>query len=295
MSLRRESKARSVLVLLIPGVLGLTLVQQTLMNPAFSTWFPGSGAPGNAASSANGSAGDAPSSGTSTTAALLLPTATPTSTATPTATATPTPKPNNYIWVPWRSQFDGTSYAAGNCGPASLGMMMSYFGEWWSTHGIRKSTMDISGAVPFDAGTDWPALKYAAEGRKFKVSGLYNSGGGYRKWTVDDLVKEIAQKRPVLLLVRQRLLPGHANTTNPFDHYVIFLGTMADGRVVYHDSAWEKEIDGSYKIMSQETLMKAWRDTSVGLQYTAMSLVWEGETRMWDAPTAAQGTPATGR
>ncbi len=65
---------------------------------------------------------------------------------------------------------------------------------------------------------------------------------------------------------------------------------MADGRVVYHDSAFPEEVQGAYRIMSQETLLKAWRDTSVGLQYTAMSLVWEQSSRKWDDPTPPKPT-----
>ncbi|MBI2953224.1 MAG: hypothetical protein HYY30_02845, partial [Chloroflexi bacterium] len=76
--------------------------------------------------------------------------------------------------------------------------------------------------------------------------------------------------------------------------YIIFLGLMADGRVVYHDSAFNDETDGAYRIMSQETLLKAWGNTSVGLQYTAMSLVWEREGRKWNDPAAAQITPQAG-
>ena len=206
----------------------------------------------------------------------------PMPTAAPMATPTPSPVPNNYIWIPWRSQFDGTAYASSNCGPAALGMAMSYYGEWWSSDGIRRSTNAWSGITGVDEGTDWASLKYAAEARDFKVAGLYDDAGAYRKWTIDDLVKEVEQGHPVILLVRYRSLPGNANADFGGDHYIVFLGLMADGRVVYHDSAYDEEIEGAYRIMSQEVLLEAWGNTSVGQQFTAMSLVWEDEGRMWD-------------
>lgn len=203
-------------------------------------------------------------------------------------TVTPTPEPNRYIWIPWRSQLDGSPYASSNCGPASLGMAMSYYGEWWSTRSIRASTNDYSGVSGYDDGTDWPSLKHAAETRGFKVIGLFNSAGGYREWTIDDLVGETDQGHPVLLLVRYRSLPGHEFSTYGGDHYIVFLGLMADGRVVYHDPAFYEEIDGSYRITSQETLMDAWAHTSAGLRCTAMSVVWEHQGRKWDDPNAAE-------
>lgn len=178
------------------------------------------------------------------------------------------------IWVPWRSQFDGTLYASGNCGPASLGMAMSYYGEWWSTHGIRKSVNEYLGYWGVDGGSSWESLKYAAEIRDFATVGLYDAEGYYRQWTIDDLVEQTSQGRPVILLVRYWSLPGHGDEAWWGDHYIVFQGLTSDGRVVYHDPAYFDEYWGSYRVMSQERLMRAWSRTASGLTYTAMALVW---------------------
>jgi hypothetical protein len=222
-----------------------------------------------------------------------LQTNTPTPTATPGPTATATPLPNHYIWVPWRSQYDGTNYAAANCGPACLSMAMSYYGEWWSTKGVRKSTNDISGVIGIDEGTDWPSLSLAAKNRGFTLIGLYDDGPGYHKWTIDELSKQIEQEHPVILLVRYRDLLDHENSTYYGDHYIVFLGTMADGRVVYHDPAFQNEKEGAYKIMGQKEFIKAWTNTSVGQVCTGMALVWEQEGRKWDDPAAVTPTAPT--
>lgn len=279
MSLQNLGKAKGLVVLLVGAVLLFLLLRPALFNPPTSASAPDPTPLGNAPSSTNAyePAG----------ALALSDGLTPTATPTPAATATPTPEPNNYIWIPWRSQYDSSPYASSNCGPASLGMAMSYYGEWWSTASIRRSTNERSGVVGFDDGTDWPSLAYAAETRGFTVVGLYDSAGSYREWTIDDLVKETDQEHPVLLLVHFRSLPGHDDSTYYGDHYIVFLGLMADGRVVYHDPAYHHEIDGSYRIMGQETLLEAWGNTSVGQRYTAMSLVWEHEGRKWDDSTAA--------
>lgn len=177
------------------------------------------------------------------------------------------------IWIPWRSQFDGTEYASGNCGPASLGMAMAYYGEWWSTHGIRKSVNNYLGYWGLDGGSSWESLEYAAEQRDFTVVGLYD-GDYYRQWTLDDLVEQTRLGRPVILLVRYWSLPDHGEEAWWGDHYIVFLGLTPDGRVVYHDPAYYDEYWGSYRVMSQERLERAWTRTASGLQHTAMALVW---------------------
>lgn len=178
------------------------------------------------------------------------------------------------IWVPWRTQLDGTTYASSNCGPAALGMAMSYYGEWWSSHGIRKSVNTYLGYWGKDGGSTWEALKYAAEIRDFKVVGLYDYGHHYRQWTLDDLVEQTSRGRPVVLLVRYWSLPDHGDEDWWGDHYIVFLGLTSDGRVVFHDPAFSSELIGSYRVMSQERLMRAWSRTASGLKYTAMALVW---------------------
>ena len=272
MSTQSLSKVKGLIVVLVTAIAVLLLLRPALFNSPTSASAPDPAPLMSASLWTN----------TPEPLSALNSTDTSTPTATPASTATATPVPNNYIWIPWRSQFDGSAYASSNCGPASLGMAMSYYGEWWSTAGIRKSTNERSGVVGLDDGTDWPSLAYAAEKRGFTVVGLYDSAGNYRKWTITDLVNETDQERPVILLVRFRALPGHAGSSYYGDHYIVFLGLMADGRVVYHDPAFYEEIDGSYRIMGQETLLEAWGNTSVGQQYTAMSLVWEHEARKWD-------------
>jgi hypothetical protein len=178
------------------------------------------------------------------------------------------------MWIPWRSQFDGTDYASSNCGPASLGMAMSYYGEWWSTNGIRKSVNSYTGDWSEEGGADWESLKYAAEIRDFVVEGLYDYGAHYRQWTIDDLAMEASEGHPVVLLVRYWSLPGHEDEEWWGDHYIVVLGFTPEGDVVYHDPAFGDEYFGSYRVMSQERLMRAWSRTSSGVQYTGMAVVW---------------------
>ncbi|MCL4535511.1 MAG: C39 family peptidase, partial [Bacteroidetes bacterium] len=157
--------------------------------------------------------------------------------------------------------------------PATLGMIMSFYGEHWSTTSIRRSVVEHSGIPSYDAGSTWEDIAYAAQKRGFTTIGLFDGMGGYRRWTFDDLMQQVQQGRPVMLLVRFWSLPGHEQKAWYGDHYIIFLGTTPNGDVVYHDSAWRGD-QGGYLVMSREQLDRAWTRTSIGVQYSAMALAW---------------------
>lgn len=185
--------------------------------------------------------------------------------------------PGGRIWVPYRTQLDGSPTAGSNCGPATLGMAMSYFGEWWLTEGIRRDVNEFQGTYSLDAGSSWEALAYAARKRGFEVVGAVDPSGDYHQWTVDDLVAQTKAGRPVILLTRYWSLPGHGDAEWWGDHYILFVGLTASGDVVYHDPAFPGESEGAYRIMSQDRLIRAWTRTATGLQYTAMALEWLGD------------------
>lgn len=172
------------------------------------------------------------------------------------------------------TQVDGSLYARGNCGPASLAMAMDYYGESWSVRSIRRDVQDYDGDMSQDAGASWQALANAAAKRDFIPIGLYAGGSAYRTWYVDDLVTQTKKGRPVILLVRYWYLPDHEHEGYYGDHYIVFLGLTPDERVVYHDAAFVTSGEGAYKTMGQDQLVKAWTGTYTGLRRTAMALVW---------------------
>lgn len=179
----------------------------------------------------------------------------------------------SYLWAPYRSQFDGSPYEGGNCGPAALAMAMARFGEWWSTEGLRRSINRVTGDWSYDGGSDWPSMVAAATERGFEAHGPFNEEGGFRYWDLDDLLAHTEQGRPVILLVRYRALPGHENAAWYGDHYIVFLGLTRDGGVVYHDPAFQGD-EGAYRIMEQATLDRAWSHTWIHQNRTAMAINW---------------------
>jgi len=121
--------------------------------------------------------------------------------------------------TPWRTQFSGICGIppnATNCGPASLGMSMALFGVNHSNDTIRrainKHTRDDEENCGGSAhGTTWRELEwYARDKAGFERIGP-SSG-----WSIDGISSQVAQGRPVLLLVHFKSLPGHEGSGNPY-------------------------------------------------------------------------------
>ena len=177
--------------------------------------------------------------------------------------------------VPYRTQFDGSTYEWGNCGVAAIAMAMAYYGQLWSTHELRLAINAMNGNWATSAGVDWRYLKLALERRGFGVAGPYDRRGGYRSWTLEELLAETAQGRPALLLVHYRSLPGHEDAEWPGDHYILFLGVTGDGRVLYHDPAFRGEV-GAYLTIDRAAFERAWSRTWIGQNRTAMVVLPPG-------------------
>jgi hypothetical protein len=175
------------------------------------------------------------------------------------------------IEAPYRTQFDDTTWAGGNCGVASIGIAMGRFGHIERTDDLRRSINGMSGDWSTDSGVAWNFLKRAVEERGFGTEGLYDASGGYHAWTMDDLLNETRQGRPVILLMRYKALPGHEEAQWYGDHYIVFLGMTSDGKVVYHDPAFHGA-EGRYRIAEQATFERAWTQSWTGLSRTAMAV-----------------------
>ena len=176
------------------------------------------------------------------------------------------------IHVPFRSQWDGSTYEWGNCGVAAITMAMEYYGHSWSTHDVRVSINTLTGDWSTKSGLDWRYLKIALERRGFAVQGPYTARGGYQYWSLDDILAQTEQGRPVILLVHYRSLPGHEDDEWPGDHYIVFLGLTRDGGVIYHDPGFPGD-EGANRIIDQATLDRAWSKTWIGQNRTAMVVV----------------------
>lgn len=188
----------------------------------------------------------------------------------------PTPEPEpvddgTRIYIPYRTQFDGSWHEGGNCGPASLAMILDYYGHGVETHALRESINRMSGDWGRDSGTSWTHLRRAAESFGLATYGMTNEHNQMRQWTMDDLLAETREGRPVIVLVHYRSLPGHETAGWYGDHYVVFLGMTASGDVVYHDPAFRNG-EGEYVITSQAQFERAWTNTYIRQNRQAMSV-----------------------
>ncbi|HEX5414064.1 MAG TPA: C39 family peptidase [Chloroflexota bacterium] len=171
--------------------------------------------------------------------------------------------------APYFSQFDGSIWGASNCGPTSLAMALGAVGVSADQIALRKLANQQMGFSDPDSGTTWEALAYAAKMNGVSAEGLYN-GNSYHKWSMDDLKAELSAGRPVMLLVRYWTLPDHTDSSYAGDHYIVALGYTSQGNIIYNDPASQ---NGSYRIISPDTLNKSWSNTMVGYVRTAMALV----------------------
>ena len=178
-------------------------------------------------------------------------------------------RPTGIPVVPYRGQYDGSSFQRSNCGPAALGMLLGYNGQSASTLDLRlDANRQMHTSNPTN-GTSWPSLVYAARARGFEPTGLYaGASSAYRVWSTDELLGA----GPTIALVRYRSLPGHEKSRYNGDHYIVVLGRDSAGNVVYHDSSPVGGGSGAYLLMSRAQLEAAWSHTSVGINHTALGL-----------------------
>ena len=178
----------------------------------------------------------------------------------------------NHLRVPYRSQFDGSTFEWGNCGVSAISMAMEFYGVTVSTHEVRLSINQKTGNWDTKIGVDWRYLKQALEERGFRVNGPYAPRSGYLTWTLDEVMAEVEQGRPVMLLVHYRTLPGHEEDEWIGDHYILVLGRAPNGDIIYHDPGFPGD-EGAYMKIDQERLERAWSKTWIGQNRTAMVIL----------------------
>jgi hypothetical protein len=88
--------------------------------------------------------------------------------------------------------------------------------------------------------------------------GLYDAGEAFHHWSVAEVREEVEAGRPVIPLVKYRLLPGHEASTIPYDHYVVIYGLDGD-RFLYHDPAYATAEEGAAHWITTSQLDAAMR------------------------------------
>ncbi len=170
--------------------------------------------------------------------------------------------------VPFRTQKDGSVYQGSNCGPASLGMVLDAFGVRGATNDdLRAAAHLYQGTLGRRGGTALQHLATVAADHGLSPVGLYD-GEDFASWTVDDVRTELRAGRPVIALVKYRLLPGYEGSTVRYDHYIVLHGISGDG-FLYHDPAQGSAADGAGRWIGARQLGNAMSSASIPGQAVA--------------------------
>ena len=154
------------------------------------------------------------------------------------------------VFAPYRSQLDGSAYAAANCGPTTLSMALAALGIEASPGVLRPPVLNAQRMWGNNIGSLITALAQVAERYGARPIGLRDDGGGIRRWSLDDLRSELREKRPIVVQVSYRRLPGREGAAFYGDHYILLTGLLDDG-FLYNDSinsdglGWDRVISGA--------------------------------------------------
>ncbi|HZU04397.1 MAG TPA: C39 family peptidase [Chloroflexota bacterium] len=141
------------------------------------------------------------------------------------------------VWlrVPYISQLDGSPWAAANCGPTSVAMVLEAHGLPASPAEVRRRVMALQGTPNcHDCGAFIQHLAGAVEAYGLSTFGLYQEDGRLRRWTLEDLRSALRAGYPVIPQVKYRLLPGREEAAYYGDHYIVLTGVLDDA-FLYND------------------------------------------------------------
>jgi LysM repeat protein len=154
------------------------------------------------------------------------------------------------VFAPYRSQLDGSAYAAANCGPTATGMALEAFGVSVPARQLRAAALDAQHMYGNGVGTLITALAQVVQENGLSAMDLRDDAGALRRWSLDDIRAHIQQGHPVIVQVRYRSLPGRGGVYYFGDHYILVTGVAGDG-FLYNDPididglGWDRVISGA--------------------------------------------------
>lgn len=161
-----------------------------------------------------------------------------------------------HVFVPYRNQLDGSPWAAANCGPTALSMVLAAFGIDASPGQLRREVLAAQGIYGNHVGTLLTALARVGEQRGLRIFDLYE-GGRIKRWDLDDLRGHVQAGHPVLVQVSFRRLPGNERVPYYADHYIVITGVVDDA-FLYNDPlglggpGWDRLISGQRLLRAME-------------------------------------------
>jgi hypothetical protein len=165
--------------------------------------------------------------------------------------------PAPWISIPYRSQLDGSPFAAANCGPTTINMVLESFGIQISQAELRRQVLALQDGEDCDeCGVFIQNLAEVIQRHGLKVHRLRDDDPeAFHRWTLEEIRAEIRAGRPVVPQVFYRGLPARGNSGYWGDHYVVLTGLMGDN-FVFNDPI-DVEGPGFARIISASALAKA--------------------------------------
>ena len=205
--------------------------------------------------------------------------------------------PVHELAVPYRSQLDGNPWELSDCGPASLAMVLGAFGKNVPTMEVRGVVNDLEGTWnDTDAGTFIEDLAIIGARYGLQPRGIFKPGAPppnpakpdskniLRRWTIDELRRELDAGHPVIPQVWYRGLPGREQKPYDGDHFIVITGYDGDD-FIYNDPI-DKDGVGAERRISTEHLDLAWRNSD--FPYAAVAFAGPPSH-----PTATPAPPPT--
>lgn len=163
--------------------------------------------------------------------------------------------PEIWLKVPYLSQLDGSPWAAANCGPTTVAMLLEAHGLRFPLADVRREVMSLQGTPNCsECGSFIEALAGAVELHGLRALSLSNDDGALRRWTMEDVRAAVRAGHPVLPQVMYRQLPGREDAPYWGDHYIVVTGILGDF-FLYNDPI--DDGPGYGRIISAEQLRRA--------------------------------------
>jgi hypothetical protein len=134
---------------------------------------------------------------------------------------------------------------------------------------VRRLTHTYQGTWPGRGGTALQYMAQVAGDLGLATYGLYDEGGDFHRWSVDEIANQIADGRWVIALVRYDQLPGHETSGVRTGHYIL-LYAQDGGGFRYHDPAFRPYEQGRSRWISWAQLNTAMDPVLVPRQAVAL-------------------------
>jgi len=176
--------------------------------------------------------------------------------------------PRDALAVTFMTQFDGSAFAATNCGPASVAMAINFAtGQKLTPLQVRQAIARLpGGGYAANPGSGTAVGDLARIARTHNVQVFMGDGAASVGWGPERIRRHLEQDHPVIVLTRLAHLPGYSPTSQ-IDHYIVLIGANASG-YVYHDPG---QSSGAKRSISERQLQLAQKASGVPGQGVAFA------------------------